>query len=90
MNNYSNWSADGSKKSKMEFLSLLSRNGVKAFDGRKTAKRILRNGETIKGIDYNRKNQRGAFFVSTDKIDKTIMHFDLDKVKLEWVLEYIL
>ena len=90
MNNYSNWSADGSKKSKLEFLSLLSRNGVKAFDGRKTAKRILRNGETIKGIDYNRKNQRGAFFVSTDKIDKTIMHFDLDTVKLEWVLEYIL
>jgi len=91
MNNYTKWSAFGSKSKKMEFLSLLSSNGVKAFDGRKTAKRILRHGEDIKGIDYNRKNNRGAFFVSTDKIDyKNTMNFDLDNVNLVWALQFII
>ena len=91
MNNYTQWSATGSRKSKMKFLSLLARNGVKAFDGRKTAKRILRNGEDIKGVDYNRQNKKGAFFISTDRVDyKLTMNFDLDNVDLEWALKFII
>jgi hypothetical protein len=89
MNN-NQWTASGSKESKQEFLSLLSRNGIKAFEGRKTAKKILKFGENIKSIDYNRANKKGSFFISTNKIDNDIMHFNIDNLSLDWVREYIL
>jgi len=90
MNN-NNWSASGSKESKQKFLSLLVTNGIKAFEGRKTAKYILRDGENIKGIDYNRAGQKGNFFVSGNGIDhKQTMHFNLDNVCLDWVMQFIL
>jgi len=91
LKNTNNWTAGGSLESKKEFLSLLIRNGVKTFGGKKTAKHILLFGSYIKGIDYNRKGDRGSFFISTDSIEVSeSIHFNLDKVDLEWVMQFIL
>ena len=91
MNNYTNWSASGSKTNKLKFLSLLCKNDIRAFDGRRTAKQILKFGTSIKGIDYNRRNIRGGFFISTNKIDVGVkMHFDLDNTDLDIAVKFIM
>ena len=88
--NTRNWSADGSKKAKREFLSLLIDNGVKAFDGRKTAKHIIEEGAIIKGVDFSRKGDTGAFFISSHDRDSKTTYFNLDTCDLNWILEFIL
>ena len=47
---FKNWSASGSKESKQKLLSKLIVNNIKPFEGRKTARRILKDGEDIKGV----------------------------------------
>ena len=88
--NTRNWSADGSKKVKREFLSLLVESGVRAFDGRKTAKHIIEEGSIIKGVDFNRKGDTGVFFISSHEQVNNLTHFHLDACDLNWVLEFIL
>jgi len=88
---FKNWSASGSKESKQKLLSKLIVNNIKPFEGRKTARRILKDGEDIKSIDRNRKGKRGDFFLSCNKIDyKNTMNFNLDNVCLDWVMQFIL
>ncbi len=88
--NTRNWSADGSKKAKREFLSLLVQNGVRAFDGRKTAKHIIEEGSIIKGVDFNRKGDTGVFFISSHDQDNNLTHFNLDVCDVNWILKFIL
>jgi len=84
------WNAVGSKGAKKLLLSLLMKNGFKAFDGKKTALNCLYDGNTIKHVDINRKSQRGNYFISSDDVDRDCIVFDLDKVDVYWALSYIL
>jgi len=84
------WQVTGSKENKKMFLSLLLENGIKSFNGRKTAEYIIGGGAIIKSVDLNRKGDTGTFFISADNLDNTITHFNLDHCDVEWVLEFVL
>ena len=85
LRNNINWVATGTKENKGKLLSLLVRNGVKGFDSRKTARFILKGGNYIKGIDYNRKGERGNFFISTDTMPENVFCIDLDLI-VDWTV----
>jgi len=85
-----NWQVTGSKLHKKQFLSLLMRNGMKSFNGRTTVKYLLLEGSVIRGIDHNRKQVKGSYFIHSDSLDATMLHFDLDTMDVFWVLQFIL
>lgn len=90
LQNLGMWYATGSKENKKLFLSLLIRNGFGAFDGMKTAKKVLYPGAIIKHVEVNRKGEIGNFFISTSEKDDNLMHFDLDRLDVFWALTYIM
>lgn len=90
LKNLGKWNAVGSKENKKLFISLLRKNGFKAFDGKRTAKKVLYDGAVIKHVDINRRSEVGNYFLSSSEIDKDVMIFDLDKLDVFWCLTFIL
>lgn len=85
-----NWCATGNKENKREFLHLLIENGVRSFDGRKTARHIIEEGSVIKGVKFNRKGKNGEFFISSHNVDTKLTHFNLDHYPIPWAVRFIL